>query len=257
MIAFLILWALLLANGEATSTQRVASSGLEQPAVAVLQPATASSPSTACAATRRLIARQVASHTCAGAADRRLRRDDAGTRRRRARRAAPELRRPAALRRRRGIKRTRLGFRYAIEHATTSGRSRRPESSVDRHVGRHEAHRRPSFARIFNAEERKQLAASSAPTRSRASRSGSARRRALTILALISLSLAIINLFPFLPLDGGHIFWALAEKVRGRAMPFSVMERASAVGFVLVIMLFVIGLSNDIGRLQNGGFNVR
>ena len=28
------------------------------------------------------------------------------------------------------------------------------------------------------------------------------------ILAVISLSLAIINLFPFLPLDGGHIFWA-------------------------------------------------
>ncbi|MEA2193617.1 MAG: regulator of sigma protease, partial [Solirubrobacteraceae bacterium] len=41
--------------------------------------------------------------------------------------------------------------------------------------------------------------------------------RAFSILALISLSLGIINLFPFLPLDGGHIFWALAEKVRGRA----------------------------------------
>ena len=42
--------------------------------------------------------------------------------------------------------------------------------------------------------------------------------RAISILALISLSLGIINLFPFLPLDGGHIFWALAEKVRGRAI---------------------------------------
>ena len=41
------------------------------------------------------------------------------------------------------------------------------------------------------------------------------------MLALISLSLGVINLFPFLPLDGGHIFWALAEKVRGKAIPFA------------------------------------
>jgi regulator of sigma E protease len=81
--------------------------------------------------------------------------------------------------------------------------------------------------------------------------------RALYILALISLSLAVVNLFPFLPLDGGHIFWALAEKVRGRPIPFSVMERASVVGFMLVIVLFVIGLTNDIGRLTGDGFNVR
>ena len=79
----------------------------------------------------------------------------------------------------------------------------------------------------------------------------------MSIFALISLSLAIINLFPFLPLDGGHIFWAVAEKVRGRAIPFRVMERASVVGFVLVLMLFAIGLSNDIGRLQGEGFGLR
>ena len=35
------------------------------------------------------------------------------------------------------------------------------------------------------------------------------------------------------------------------------MERASVVGFVLVLMLFVIGLSNDIGRLTGDGFGVR
>ncbi|MCW3000706.1 MAG: peptidase [Conexibacter sp.] len=81
--------------------------------------------------------------------------------------------------------------------------------------------------------------------------------RAVTILALISLSLAIVNLFPFLPLDGGHIFWALAEKVRGRPIPFRIMEQASYVGFVLVLMLFAVGLTNDIGRLQDGGFGVK
>lgn len=81
--------------------------------------------------------------------------------------------------------------------------------------------------------------------------------KAFWVLALISLSLAIINLFPFLPLDGGHVFWALAEKVRGRRIPFSVIERASAVGFVLIVIVFLVGLSNDISTLSGAGFNVK
>ncbi len=80
---------------------------------------------------------------------------------------------------------------------------------------------------------------------------------AFAILAFISLSLGVINLFPFLPLDGGHIFWALAEKVRGRAISFSVMERAGFIGFALVIALFIVGLTNDIGRIANGDYRVR
>jgi regulator of sigma E protease len=79
---------------------------------------------------------------------------------------------------------------------------------------------------------------------------------AMYVLALISLSLGIINLFPFLPLDGGHIFWAVAEKVRGRAIPFSVMERAGFVGFALVAVLFFIGLTNDLDRLAGDGFGL-
>jgi regulator of sigma E protease len=81
--------------------------------------------------------------------------------------------------------------------------------------------------------------------------------QALSVLAIISLSLAVVNLFPFLPLDGGHIFWAVAEKLRGRPIPYRVMERASVVGFMLVAFLFVIGLTNDIDRLRGQGFNVR
>ena len=81
--------------------------------------------------------------------------------------------------------------------------------------------------------------------------------RAIWVLALISLSLAVINLFPFLPLDGGHIFWAVAEKLRGRPISFQVMERAGFIGFALVACLFVLGLSNDIGRIADGGFQVR
>jgi regulator of sigma E protease len=77
------------------------------------------------------------------------------------------------------------------------------------------------------------------------------------ILAIISLSLAIVNLFPFLPLDGGHIFWAIVEKIRRKPVPFSVMERAGVVGFMLVILIFLVGLSNDIDRLSGEGFQVR
>ena len=77
------------------------------------------------------------------------------------------------------------------------------------------------------------------------------------VLAVVSLSLAIVNLFPFLPLDGGHIFWSVVEKMRRRPVPYSVMERAGVVGFALVIGLFLIGLSNDIDRLTGEGFNVR
>ena len=44
--------------------------------------------------------------------------------------------------------------------------------------------------------------------------------------------------------------------MRGRAIPFSVMERAGFIGFALVIGLFVIGLTNDIGRLTGEGFEV-
>jgi regulator of sigma E protease len=77
---------------------------------------------------------------------------------------------------------------------------------------------------------------------------------ALWVLALISLSLGVINLFPFLPLDGGHLFWAVAEKIRGRSIRFEILERASVVGFALILMLFVIGLSNDISTLTGRGF---
>jgi regulator of sigma E protease len=77
------------------------------------------------------------------------------------------------------------------------------------------------------------------------------------VLAIISLSLAIVNLFPFLPLDGGHIFWAIVEKVRRKPVSLAVMERAGVVGFMLVILIFLIGLSNDIDRLSGEGFQVR
>jgi regulator of sigma E protease len=114
-----------------------------------------------------------------------------------------------------------------------------------------------AIARIFEPEQRKQLSGVVGISDVAHQTIEFGAREALTLLAVISLSLAIINLFPFLPLDGGHIFWSLVEKVRGRRVPFSVIERASAVGMLLILFLFVIGLTNDIGRLTGEGFNVR
>ncbi len=114
-----------------------------------------------------------------------------------------------------------------------------------------------AVARVFLPQERKQLSGIVGGYTVTQQSFSHDTTQALWVLALISLSLAVINLFPFLPLDGGHVFWALAEKVRGRRIPFEVMERASVVGFILIICLFAVGLSNDIGRLSGSGFNVR
>ena len=81
--------------------------------------------------------------------------------------------------------------------------------------------------------------------------------KALLLLALVSLSLGLINLVPILPLDGGHIFWSLVEKARGRPVSLRVMERATMVGIALVLMLMFIGLTNDIGKITGEGFEVR
>jgi regulator of sigma E protease len=69
----------------------------------------------------------------------------------------------------------------------------------------------------------------------------------LQLLAFISLSLAIFNLLPLLPLDGGHIAFSLIEAARRRAVGREVYERVSVIGIALVLMLFFIGLSNDLG----------
>ena len=71
----------------------------------------------------------------------------------------------------------------------------------------------------------------------------------LWLLGLVSLALAIFNLLPFLPLDGGHVVVALAEKLRrGKPLSRVLIERISIVGIALVLLLFAIGLNNDISR---------
>jgi regulator of sigma E protease len=73
--------------------------------------------------------------------------------------------------------------------------------------------------------------------------------RALVFLGFISLVLAVMNLLPFLPLDGGHLLWSVLEKLRGRRVSLMAMYRYSSVGILLLLFLVVNGVSNDISRL--------
>lgn len=113
------------------------------------------------------------------------------------------------------------------------------------------------FARILEAEQREQITSVVGATEVTRQSFESETRRAFLLLGVISLSLGLINLLPFLPLDGGHIFWTLVEKVRGRRVALQTMERASFIGFALVLALFFIGLNNDISRITGEGFDVR
>jgi regulator of sigma E protease len=115
------------------------------------------------------------------------------------------------------------------------------------------------FARIIDPEQREQISGVVGSYETTRQAINLDARLALIVIAVISLSLAIINLFPFLPLDGGHIFWTVVETIRGgRRVPLSVVERVSAVGMLFVILLVVIGLTNDLDRIVTGeGFGIR
>ena len=113
-------------------------------------------------------------------------------------------------------------------------------------------------ARLFNAEQRKEISGVVGSYEVTRQTIIEDLASVVGILAIISLSLGLINLFPFLPLDGGHIFWALIEKVRRKPVSFSVMERSGVIGFALVMVLFIIGFTNDLDRLTSGeGFSTR
>ena len=76
----------------------------------------------------------------------------------------------------------------------------------------------------------------------------------MRFVGIISLILAIMNLIPLMPLDGGHIVFALFERVRGKRLNIAIYQRASIIGIAFVAVLFVYALNNDIGRLTGEGF---
>jgi regulator of sigma E protease len=153
--------------------------------------------------------------------------------------------------------RTRLGFGFAADgpHVTYSpGKAFTTAADQFWYISKQTV---ALPARLINPQQRKEISGVVGSYEATRQTILADAGDAIGILAIISLSLAIVNLFPFLPLDGGHIFWAIVEKVRGRPVSLAVMERAGVVGFMLVILIFLIGLSNDIDRLSGEGFQVR
>ncbi len=72
------------------------------------------------------------------------------------------------------------------------------------------------------------------------------------LLALISLNLAVFNLLPILPLDGGHLFFIAAEKVLGRPVSAETVAKVAAFGLALILMLFVFATYADLSKIFTG-----
>jgi regulator of sigma E protease len=153
-------------------------------------------------------------------------------------------------------KRTRLGFAYAPGPRENLGLGEALDLTADRFWFITKATLELP-ARLIDSEQRKEISGVVGSYEVTRQTILNQVEDVVGILAIISLSLAIVNLFPFLPLDGGHIFWAVVEKVRRKPVSLAVMERAGVVGFMLVILIFLVGLSNDIDRLSGEGFQVR
>ena len=74
----------------------------------------------------------------------------------------------------------------------------------------------------------------------------------VSFLALISISLGVLNLMPVPLLDGGHLMYYVAEIVKGSPVSDRVMEVGQQVGMVLLFSLMAFALYNDISRLFGG-----
>jgi regulator of sigma E protease len=74
----------------------------------------------------------------------------------------------------------------------------------------------------------------------------------VSFLALISISLGVLNLMPVPLLDGGHLMYYVAEIVKGSPVSDRMMEVGQQVGMVLLFSLMAFALYNDINRLFGG-----
>ncbi|MGE5855425.1 MAG: RIP metalloprotease RseP [Syntrophaceae bacterium] len=68
-------------------------------------------------------------------------------------------------------------------------------------------------------------------------------------MALLSINLAVLNLFPIPVLDGGHLMFFLIELVTGKEVNIKWRERAQQVGFFILVMLMIFVFYNDIMRI--------
>jgi regulator of sigma E protease len=101
------------------------------------------------------------------------------------------------------------------------------------------------FAGIFHTKDRSQISGPVGIVRTSHDYLKAGFSWYLELLALISMSLALLNLLPLLPLDGGHILFSLIEAVRRRALAREVYERVSMAGIALILVLMYIALNND------------
>jgi regulator of sigma E protease len=72
----------------------------------------------------------------------------------------------------------------------------------------------------------------------------------LGFLAVVSISLGVLNLLPLPMLDGGHLMYHLFEAMTGRPVPDLWLERLQRGGVVIMLMLMSIALFNDVARLM-------
>ncbi|NDG26310.1 MAG: RIP metalloprotease RseP, partial [Proteobacteria bacterium] len=71
----------------------------------------------------------------------------------------------------------------------------------------------------------------------------------LQMMALISINLFLLNLFPVPILDGGHLLFFSIEAIKGKPVTIRTMEIANQIGMVFILMLVVLTLFNDISRI--------
>ena len=71
----------------------------------------------------------------------------------------------------------------------------------------------------------------------------------VSFIAILSVNLGLINLFPIPVLDGGHLLFYLAEFLRGRPMPQKAQEYGFRAGLALLASLFVFATWNDLTHL--------
>jgi regulator of sigma E protease len=71
----------------------------------------------------------------------------------------------------------------------------------------------------------------------------------IDFIAVLSVNLGLINLFPIPILDGGHLLFFLAEAVRGRPLPARAVEYGFRAGLALLVGLFVFATYNDLLHL--------
>ncbi len=72
----------------------------------------------------------------------------------------------------------------------------------------------------------------------------------LIFLAIISMSLGVLNLLPIPPLDGGHLLYFAAEAVTGRAPSERMLAYGNALGMAALVLLMSLAFYNDIMRLM-------